>query len=241
MFYFLLAPILTWHAVLIVAAVVPAVFLMIKVYQSDRLEKESPYLLWDLMKAGIFSSLIALILERVLSFFLDLFVPMDAGIYDVILYFIIVACSEEGAKYYLLKKNTWAGNPEFNCQYDGVVYATFVSLGFALWENISYVLSYGFGTAIIRAVTAIPGHACFGVFMGVFYGIAKKYDRARNEQASKAFRIVAVAVPAILHGAYDYIASQEDTGCTAFIVFVVILFALSYLLVNRASKLDQYL
>ena len=50
----------------------------------------------------------------------------------------------------------------------GKVYAVFVSLGFALWENISYVLHFGFQTAIVRSLTAIPGHACFGVFMGAF-------------------------------------------------------------------------
>ncbi|HAV00830.1 MAG TPA: PrsW family intramembrane metalloprotease, partial [Lachnospiraceae bacterium] len=162
MFYYLIQPVLVWHVILIAAAVIPAVFLMIKVYKSDRLEKESPYLLWNLMKVGIFSSLVALVSERILSFILDLAVPADAVAHDVILYFIVVACSEEGAKYFFLKRDTW-NNPEFNCLYDGVVYAAFVSLGFALWENISYVLSYGFATAVIRAVTAIPGHACFGV------------------------------------------------------------------------------
>lgn len=94
--------------------------------------------------------------------------------------FVIVAIAEESSKYFFLKKRTW-NNPEFNCQYDGVVYAVFVSLGFALWENINYVLSYGFSTAIVRAITAIPGHACFGVFMGVFYGLARKqYNRGKS-------------------------------------------------------------
>ena len=91
-------------------------------------------------------------------------------LYQIILYFVIVAIAEESSKYFFLKKRTW-NNPEFNCQYDGVVYAVFVSLGFALWENINYVLSYGFSTAIVRAITAIPGHACFGVFMGVFLSL----------------------------------------------------------------------
>ena len=44
MFYYLLAPILTYNFILVAAAVIPAVFLMAKVYRSDRLEKESPYM-----------------------------------------------------------------------------------------------------------------------------------------------------------------------------------------------------
>ena len=239
MFYFLLPSLVTYDFVLVIAAVVPAIFLMIQAYRSDRLEKESPRLLWSLVKAGIFSSLIALVAERVLGFLLDLTVPKDSVLYNAILYFVIVAFAEEGAKSFMLRRHTW-NTPEFNCRYDGVVYAVFVSLGFALWENISYVMSYGFTTAIVRALTAIPGHACFGVFMGVFYGIAKKYDYANTQGKMKFFSILSVVIPALLHGTYDYIASIES-GTWYFVGFVAVLFAVSYLLVGRMSKKDQYI
>ena len=175
MFYYLIEPILMYNWILILAAIVPAIFLMIKVYKSDRIEKESGYLLRRLVVAGILSTLFARIEERLGIWILSSVVSTNTVLYNVILYFGIVAIAEESSKYIMLKRNTW-NNWEFNCQYDGVVYAVFVSLGFALWENINYVLSYGFSTAIVRAVTAIPGHACFGVFMGVFYGIAKHHD-----------------------------------------------------------------
>ena len=139
----------------------------------------------------------------------------------------------------MLRRRTWR-LPDFDCQYDGVVYAVFVSLGFALWENISYVLHFGFSTALVRAVTAIPGHSCFGVFMGVFYGISKRYANAGLDQQAKRFRILAVLLPTLLHGAYDYIASTP-TGNGYFIIFILILFAVSYALVSRASKTDQYI
>ena len=239
MFYFLLPTLVTYDFILVIAAVVPAIFLMIKAYRSDRLEKESPLMLWSLVKAGIFSSLLALVAERVLGFFLNLTVPQNSVMYNVILYFVIVAFAEEGAKYFMLWRHSWK-SPEFNCQYDGVVYAVFVSLGFALWENISYVMSYGFGTAIIRALTAIPGHACFGVFMGVFYGIAKKHDYVNTRATSTLFCVMSVVVPALLHGAYDYIASAE-TSTWYFVGFVAVLFVISYILVSRMSKKDQYI
>lgn len=239
MFYYLLAPIMSYNLILIAAAVIPAVFLMLKAYRSDRLEPESPRLLWQLVKAGVFSSLIALVLERVGSLLLGLFAPENGTLYNVLLYFVVVACSEEGAKYFMLKRNTW-NNREFDCQYDGVVYAVFVSLGFALWENISYVLQYGFSTAIVRAVTAIPGHACFGVFMGVFYGIAKKTDN--RGAVAMPWKVLAVAVPVLLHGAYDYIASMEvESSSWYFVAFVAVLFVVSYLLVGAMSKKDQYI
>ena len=241
MFYYILTPILTYNYILIASAVIPALFLMVKVYNSDRLEKENPYLLQDLVKAGIFSSLLALVEERILVAILDQLVAPNTVAYNLILYFGVVAVSEESSKYIFLKRNTW-NNREFNCQYDGVVYATFVSLGFALWENISYVLNYGLTTAIARAITAIPGHACFGVFMGVFYGVAKKYDFENNTFKSRCYRILALAAPMTLHGCYDYIATlQQPSSDWYFLAYIAVLFCFSYYTVIQASKKDQYI
>ena len=238
MFYYLLTPILTYNFILVAAAVIPAVFLMAKVYRSDRLEQESPYMLWILVRSGIFSALIAMVLERIFSSVLASTV-YDERLFQVLLYFVVVAVSEEGAKYFLLHRNSWEA-AEFNCQFDGIVYAVFVSLGFALWENISYVIHYGFSAAIIRALTAIPGHTCFGVFMGLFYGVARKFENRGEHDKSVEFRVLAVVIPVLLHGAYDYIASME-TGTWLFIVFIAFLFAVSYWVVTRMSKVDHYI
>lgn len=241
MFYYLLAPIMTYNFILIAAAVIPAAFLMFWVYKSDHLEKESPRMIWRLVIAGVLAALIALVLEKFFGFILNISVDSSSPAYNVILYFIIVAFSEEGAKYFMLWLRSWRST-EFDCQYDGVVYAVFVSLGFAVWENISYVLMFGFATAVVRAITAIPGHACFGVFMGVFYSIAKKFWLRRQNGMSHLFRVLAVIVPALIHGAYDYIASSEAEGRTwYFIIFIVVLFIISFILVGRMSKTDKRL
>ena len=137
MFYFLLNSFMTYNFILIAAAVIPAVFLMVRVWRADRLEKESPTLMMQLVKGGILSALLALVEERVCCWILDAAVPKDTVLYNVLLYFAIVAVAEESSKYIFLKRNSW-NSPEFNSQYDGVVYAVFTSLGFALWENISY-------------------------------------------------------------------------------------------------------
>ena len=241
MFYFLISSILMYNWILIFAAVIPAIFLMVRVYRSDRLEKESRALLRSLAVAGVLSSLLALVEERVLSTILGAVVPAGTVLYNVILYFVIVAFSEESSKLIFLRKRTWQ-NPEFNCQYDGVVYAVFVSLGFALWENISYVMSYGFSAAIVRAITAIPGHACFGVFMGIFYGIAKKYDRLGAQGKAKFYGALSLTIPAFLHGAYDYIASlQQMQSGWYFVVFVAALFTVTLTLVDQSSGNDRFI
>ena len=240
MFYFLMAPILTYNWILIVSAVVPAIFLMVKVYRSDRLDKESPALLGNLVVAGILSALIAMVLEWIGQAVLGAFVEENTRTYNIWLYFVVVAFSEEGAKYFMMNRRTW-NSPEFNCQYDAVVYAVFVSLGFALWENLSYVMHYGFTTALVRAVTAIPGHACFGVFMGVFYVLSRGCSYLGEHGRSTFFRVLSVLCPALIHGAYDYIAStSSDSSQWYFIIFIAVLFVVAFLLVNKLSKNDRY-
>ena len=210
------------NPILIAAAVVPAVFLLIRVYRADRLEPEPSGLLLSLILRGVFATVIAMVLEELGSSLLVSVYAENSLPYNVIMYFVI--------------------SDAFNCQFDGVVYAVFVSLGFALWENLGYVAMYGLSTALVRAVTAVPGHACFGVFMGVYYGRAKRYDNDGDLVNAKRCRTMAVLMPALLHGAYDFIATMEDPNCEwVFLVFVLALFAVSLKLVRVGSRSDRYI
>lgn len=241
MFFWMLAPYLTYRWLLILAAVIPAIALLVKVYRSDRLERESPYLIGRLVISGIISTFFALVSEKLFGTLLSMVVPLDSKIYGILLYFGVVAVSEEVAKYVLLRKRTW-NDFEFNCQFDGIVYATAVSLGFALWENISYVTMYGFSTAVVRAITAVPGHACFGIFMGIFYGLAKSNDYIGLDNKAKMYNVLSVLVPVLLHGTYDYIATiSTDDLSWLFVAFVLVLFVVSYILVGRMAKNDKYM
>ena len=93
---------------------------------------------------------------------------------------------------------------------------------------------------MIRAVTAIPGHACFGVFMGAFYGAAKKYEGMCDLTTSKKYRRLALIVPALLHGLYDFTASMESrTGGWIFLMYLIALFLTAFLLVRKLSRNDE--
>ncbi len=227
--------------ILIAAAIVPAAFLMLRVYRADRLEREPSGLLWALIILGIAATALASFTEQLGDILVSWFLPDTSIAYNAIMYFVVVALSEEGFKYLLLKKRTW-NSPHFNCQFDGVVYAVFISLGFALWENISYVLSYGFATAVARALTAVPGHACFGVFMGTWYGIARRYELAGLPMESRRARRMALLIPCLLHGSYDFIAAvQEEALSLVFIVFVLGMFIVSLRLVKKQAREDSYI
>lgn len=241
---FFVVPLITLfsgHIILIVAAVVPAILLLRFIYKSDRLEKEPKSLIWSLVKKGIISTFVAVMMERLGEGILNLFFKNETVLYDLILYFVIVGFSEEVSKFVLLDRTTW-NSEHFNCKFDGVVYAVTVSLGFALWENIEYVLTYGFETALVRAITAVPGHACFGVFMGVWYGLAKSLELRDDEKGCKTCRILCVAVPAFIHGCYDFIATMTDNkSMFIFVAFVAVLFLVSFLVVKKLSDTDRYL
>lgn len=249
------------NLILILAAVIPAVFLLVQVYRADRLEKEPLSLLFSLLLWGVVATELAslseqagiLLLQRLFSTgqsftwsfrWLDLAraaAYRNSVAFDALLYFGVVAVSEEGFKFLLMHRRTWR-DPEFRCCFDGVVYAVFISLGFAIWENIHYVLAYGFGTALARAITAVPGHACFGVFMGAWYGAAKRAERSGNRPKSLWLRFLSFLVPCLLHGAYDFIATTRllDYGWL-FLPFVAVLFLVSVLLVRRLSLGDSFI
>ena len=226
---------------LIACAVIPAGVLLSYINKKDRLEKEPPKLLAGLVLWGIAATFLAVISETLLEGILSLFCRPGTRRYNIIMYFVIVAGSEEGFKYLLLRRRTWH-SPEFNCRFDAVVYAVFVSLGFALWENIGYVMSYGMATALARALTAVPGHACFGVFMGACYGMAKKCDNFGFTGPARFWSILSFLAPALIHGCYDYIATaQEGNSSSMFAAFIGVIFFISFLIVKNLSNHDKFI
>ena len=227
-----------FHFILVAAAIIPAVALLIYVYKEDRLEKESPGLIIKLVFMGVISTLLASLTEQLGMSILESMFYENSFAYRALLYFVVVALSEEGFKYMVLKLGSWR-NPEFNCKFDGVVYAVAVSLGFALWENIQYVLAYGFSTALIRAVTAVPGHACFGGLMGAWYGLAKRKQAQQWGNASFIARLLAVIIPTIIHGAYDFVATS-NMETIHFIMFVIVMFLVCFYTVKKLSADDKY-
>ena len=227
--------------VLIAAAVIPAVVLMVQVYRADRLEKEPAGILISLLVFGVFATALAIVTETIGENILNLlFDEINLG-YLILWNFLVVALSEEGFKFLLLRARTWR-SPNFNCQFDGVVYAVFVSLGFALWENIGYVAMYGFGTALVRAVTAVPGHACFGVFMGIWYGAARRYANEGDFVGERVCRRRALWLPVLIHGMYDFLASLEFAySGFIFIAFIVVVFLAARRRVKIVSRNDRFI
>lgn len=230
---------LLFTSILIFLAVIPGLFLLKKVYDMDSIEKEPRDLLKRLFLKSLISILIAMVIELAGSFVLGFFFSSNTMLYRLLLCFVIIGPAEEYGKYYVLKKNTW-NHPAFDYVFDGVVYAACVGVGFAVFENLKYVLKLGIGTALVRAITAVPAHAIFAIFMGHYYGLAKQYDRAGSPAAAASNRLMCLLVPVLLHGLYDYIAlSQTTISVITFFAFVIILDIVTLKKIKHYSKEDR--
>ena len=229
------------YLIYLAAAVLPALILLIAVYRRDRVEKEPAGLLIKLIIMGVLAALISVVLETAGESLLDLSVTPGTGIYHLIMAFGVVALAEEGSKYVLMRLNTW-NHPAFNYRFDGIIYAVFVSLGFAAFENIGYVFSYGLETAALRAVLSIPGHLSFAVFMGFYYGRAKYYHNRKQKIRGFFASVMSLLTAVLFHGTYDAcLMLNTDESTAFFLVFVTVTFLIVFFLLRRESKKDRAL
>ena len=193
-------------SILLWLALLPSILLGIFVYRMDKLEKESRGLLIKLFVFGLLSTFLTLLISYISGYFFPILDSESKEIPVLLLNnFVGIALVEEFCKWIFLGLGTW-NSKEFTHYYDGIVYAVFVSLGFATFENILYVFGSdnNFLIAIVRAFLAVPGHVFDGIFMGYFYSLAKKNYLDRNNGKYVTYILLSLLVPTILHGFYDF-------------------------------------
>ena len=223
----------------ILAAILPAIFLLRYIYKHDTVEKEPPKLLWSLLLAGVASALCSIVLEMIGGEILNNNISQNSPYYIFTLAFLVVAVVEEGTKMFFLKRRTWR-DENFSHLFDGVVYAAFVSLGFAAFENIKYVFSYGLMVAVTRAFSAVPAHLGFSVFMGVFYSRAKLCENQGDMQGKRWNLVAAYTSAVVLHGFYDVCAMMgTNTSTIVFLIFIAVMYVIVHKLVKKSSAQDR--
>ena len=217
---------------LFILAVAPVVIIAFYIYIRDKYEKEPLKILLLSIIAGCISVIPILFLEEFLMIFESNFFGYANAFYNS---FVVAAFSEELFKFLALYLLIWKST-EFNEKFDGIVYAVFVSLGFALVENVMYVFNNGAHVAYARAFTAVPAHALFGVSMGFHFGIAKFYSKKRHLHL-----VYALAVPIILHGVYDFILfSRHQIYFVIFLGYLIFLWYFGLRRLNRLSSVSIY-
>lgn len=227
--------------ILLASALLPALLLMRWVYRQDTVEQEPKDLLWKLALRGALSCLPAALLEGMLIPVMSRFAPEGSLLNSFLQTFLVVGVAEEGCKYFMLRRATW-DNPNFNYRFDGIVYAVFVSLGFAALENVVYVLQYGPAVILSRGIFSIPGHCTFGIFMGLFYANSKQADLYNSGLGHRRNQWLAFFVPVLLHGYYDFCLMSGNTFLAGtFWLFVVVMDVVAIRVVHWQAQNDRKL
>lgn len=206
---------------ILITALLPVAILLVAIYLKD---KASPEPAGQMVKAfvfGVISAGVAIALSTLLEMtgLYSQWVPYNAN--RIRMAFFGAAIPEETAKLFmlwlLLRKNKF-----FDENMDGIVYAVFVSLGFAAFENISYLFSNSesfLSVGIMRACTSIPGHFCFGILMGYYYSLATFGNKATLRN-----KIFVWLVPVMAHGFYDAILLITNVPSAISIILSIIFF-----------------
>jgi protease PrsW len=148
---------------------------------------------------------------------------------------LVVGFSEEFSKFIVLRFYIFQ-KKDFNEPFDGIVYSVVISMGFAMVENILYVVQGGLNVALIRMFTAVPAHAAFGVLMGYFAG------KAKFSQAKGFYLALGLIVAMFVHGAYDFFIFQVNYPSLKIATFVVLIgcIMISLKAIRNSSKLSPY-
>ena len=231
---------------LLCVSVLPGLFLLLFTYFLDRVEKEPIKLLfWVFFLGFVLIPPVAMFLENLLT---QTAVIALADFPLALIFFcnaVSPAIVEESMKYFVIRKEIW-NHPEFNEHFDGVVYAVYVSMGFAIAENILYVFGTGMETGLVRAVLSIPGHFLFAVTMGFFFAMAKFHPKLRW-----FYTILSLLCPMVLHACYNGAVTCTDTestpnlhldiisGWVVVVVDCVLMWVLGVWCIRRMRRLSQ--
>lgn len=209
--------------VLLMLAILPVYLICYYIYKKDT-NKEPLGLLFKLLFFGILSCFPVVFFEILLSSFF----PAEDNMNVITLFFyylIVVAFVEELFKFIFTYFGSY-NHREFTNLYDMMVYATFVSLGFALFENILYVCYNGFQNGIIvgilRALFAVPGHACFGLIMGYYLGLSKVAQHNHNHLLLKRNMSLSLFIPVMMHTFYDFSLSVGNIYLLGILLIYII-------------------
>lgn len=210
-------------------AAAPVIIILTYIYVRDKFNREPFWLLFLSLLGGMFSVIPVLVTGA----FTDIFIPYTSGIgTPIYTAFIQAAFVEEMFKYLVVLIIVWRSK-HFDERFDGIVYAVFVSMGFALVENVLYVVGDGIYTGVMRFFTAVPAHAIFGIAMGYYLGLAKFNPKRRY-----IYMVLAFIVPWLLHGFYDAVLMVGYGWLLlVFIVYLVWMYIFGFRKIKKLAKM----
>ncbi len=218
---------------LLIVAILPPLGFLAYLLSADRREPEPLQMVLFALLLGIASTFPAALAEAVLGA-IPLF-SADGLAGAAAKSFLMIAPVEEACKLGVILLFVWK-NRNFNEENDGIVYVTASAIGFALFENVFYILGNGVATGIARAFTSIPLHTFCGVIMGHYAGRARfAADRPTANRLIRLGFLLAVAI----HGLYDTLAFSGTALGLLIVPLVIALFIVGKSLVSNGRALSN--
>ncbi|MBN1699113.1 MAG: PrsW family intramembrane metalloprotease [Spirochaetales bacterium] len=213
----------------LVIAIVPSLLLVFYFYRRDSYKKEPKRMILFAFFLGIVSIFPAVFFALALGFLEKMENPWLLSFIEA---FITAALVEEVAKTGMLRFFIFR-NPYFDEITDGIIYMAVISLGFACFENILYSID-DVQTALIRAFTAVPGHALWSGIMGYYFGLAKT---GKDKTDRLFFKGLALGI--FYHGLYDFVlfAGTKDELASRFSWMVYLIFPILIICVIHINTL----
>jgi RsiW-degrading membrane proteinase PrsW (M82 family) len=190
---------------IVASAIAPALLLLWLVVTADS-RPEPPRVVWTAIILGALSVIPTGLLEQWLQQ-----VPIAHNSWHAVAIstLLFVGVPEETIKISIIAVIALRAR-DFDEPMDGVVYGAAVGLGFAVIENLLYVVGAGTNweiTAIIRGVLSVPFHGALGAIAGSyiararFSGVLAAHGRSRWHRP----RLVLSAwlIPVVLHSLFD--------------------------------------
>lgn len=195
---------------MLLPVVAPIVFWAAYHWHADRHLPEPPLHLLLAFALGVGSFWIGLNLYRALDFIelrYDAFLLAETNLSGLFAYALgVIGMIEEAAKMipFLLVVIHFR---EFDEPIDGIIYASFIALGFAAVENLRYLEFLSAGEAYARGFAGPVVHIVFASVWGYYIGRAVLFRRRRI-----ATVVAMLVLAAVLHGIYDFLVIGMPPG-----------------------------
>lgn len=222
----------------ILLIIINILLIMIYIYERDKIEKEPIILIVLMIIMGVISVYLSreawnIITEKIPEIKEEV---VNKNWYArILICYGQIAFIEESIKYIILNLMIYR-NKNYNYMYDGIIYSTSISLGFALMEGIEYGIGNGIILSLIRSILTIPMHASYGIIMGYYISKGKK----EKESRSMYYRYMALIAPIVIHGTSDYMLSiLTNKYQIIYIIYSVMIYIFALKKVNELARFDK--
>lgn len=154
--------------------------------------------------------------------------------------FVLAAVSEELVKYLTTKGYIKKHNLKVSW-IDLMVFTAIVGIGFHLIESVVYLFESSAGQMIVRGFTAM--HMTHGLIIGYYFGKAITKNKP-------FYKVLALLIPIIVHGFYDFTLAEEVTAWCEYLVvgpilsllidFIYLFVLIVFIIKSRKNNINTY-